>query len=529
MAFLWAKTLGGESAVKLLSKFNILEQGIDYACESYQFEFAFELAKLAAKDKMEDIHCKYAMALEDEGKFKEAEVQFIKAKKPKEAVLMYVHNQDWESAQRVAEEHDQASVADVLVGQAKVAFEAGNFTKFESLLLRAQRPELAVKQYRDTGMWPEALRVCKEYLPHKLPALQDEYDRESLADSSSVDALLAQGRQWEETGEYERAVDCYLKVNRTNTNNTATMATAWTKAAELAIKFLDSDKAIDVAQTAGPMLVEVGRHNAAAQLYMGVEMIKEAVDAFISAQEWNKARKVAKELEPRLESYVDQRYKDFLKNEGKAEQLASVDLISALDMYVDQGNWEKALDTAATHGPEVLHKYVATCATQAIRDGKVTEGLKLYNKYGAPPYPQNFNIYKRIAVDLFALPHDEDNLGGANYFVWAGLRDMMFELTEAMGKDPMADPQALEDFKLLLLISHYYALRAACQPHRALKEVAAKLSMSILRHSDVIPADKCFYEAGISAREVGWLNMAFVFLNRYIVCQSLSNLEISTL
>ena len=85
----------------MLSKFGILEQGIDYACESYQFEFAFELAKLAAKDKMNDIHCKYAMALEDEGKFQEAEIQFIKAKKPKEAVLMYVHNQDWESAQKV--------------------------------------------------------------------------------------------------------------------------------------------------------------------------------------------------------------------------------------------------------------------------------------------------------------------------------------------------------------------------------------------------------------------------------------------
>ena len=247
--------MGGESAVKLLTKFGILEQGIDYACESYQFEFAFELAKLAAKEKTEDIHYKYAMALEDEGKFKEAEVQFVKAKKPKEAVLMYVHNQDWESAQRVAEEHDQASVADVLVGQAKVAFEAGNFPKFESLLLRAQRPELAVKQYRDTGMWPEALRVCKEYLPHKLSALQDEYEKESLAESSrDVDALLVQARQWEEAGEYDRAVDCYLKVDRTNSSNTATMASAWTKAAELAIKFLDSDKAIDVAQTAGPSI-----------------------------------------------------------------------------------------------------------------------------------------------------------------------------------------------------------------------------------------------------------------------------------
>ena len=35
------------------------------------------------------------------------------------------------------------------VGQAKIAFESRDFTKFESLLLRAQRPELAVKQYRD--------------------------------------------------------------------------------------------------------------------------------------------------------------------------------------------------------------------------------------------------------------------------------------------------------------------------------------------------------------------------------------------
>ena len=30
-----------------------------------------------------------------------------------------------------------------------IAFESRDFTKFESLLLRAQRPELAVKQYRD--------------------------------------------------------------------------------------------------------------------------------------------------------------------------------------------------------------------------------------------------------------------------------------------------------------------------------------------------------------------------------------------
>ena len=513
VAFLWAKTLGGESAVKLLNKFGILEQGIDYACESYQFEFAFELAKIAMKEKIPDIHYKYAMALEDEGKFKEAEAQFIKAKKAKEAVLMYVHNQDWDSAQRVAEAHDADSVSDVLVGQAKVAFESKDYSKFESLLLRAQRPELAVKQYKDNGLWPEALRVCKEYLPNRLAALQDEYERTNMSSGSGgSEGLLSQGRKWEESGEYQRALECYLKIDSTSTRDINVLSTAWTKAAELAIKFLDSDKAEEVATVVGPRLVEIGRHNAAAQLYLGVEMVREAIDAFISGEEWAKAKKVAKELEPRLEGYVDEKYKYFLKNEGKAEQLANVDIISALDMYVEQGNWNKAINTAANHGPEVLHKYVAMYATQLIKDGQPENALDLYKQYGTPPYAANFNIYKRIGTDLFS----SKNLGSGNSFqIWASLRDMYFGLMENLS-GAGAPEQSLHDFNILLLIAHYFAIRSATEPHDQLHELSTKISVSLLRHSDVVPADKAFYEAGTACKKTGWENMAFVFLNRYL-------------
>lgn len=52
------------------------------------FDFAFELARLANKNKLPEIHLKHAMFLEDEGRFHEAEAEFIKAAKPKEAVLM---------------------------------------------------------------------------------------------------------------------------------------------------------------------------------------------------------------------------------------------------------------------------------------------------------------------------------------------------------------------------------------------------------------------------------------------------------
>ena len=55
------------------------------------FEFAFELARTSKKEKILDIHLKYAMFLEDEGNFVAAEKEFLKAGKPKEAVLMYVY------------------------------------------------------------------------------------------------------------------------------------------------------------------------------------------------------------------------------------------------------------------------------------------------------------------------------------------------------------------------------------------------------------------------------------------------------
>lgn len=57
---------------------------------NFQFDFAFELSRLAQPAKINEIHYKYALALEDDGKFQQAEEHFIKSGKPKEAVHMFV-------------------------------------------------------------------------------------------------------------------------------------------------------------------------------------------------------------------------------------------------------------------------------------------------------------------------------------------------------------------------------------------------------------------------------------------------------
>ncbi|XP_078205746.1 intraflagellar transport protein 172 homolog isoform X6 [Callithrix jacchus] len=512
VAYLWAKSLGGEAAVRLLTKLGLLEASVDHAADNCSFEFAFELSRLALKHKTPEIHLKYAMYLEDEGKFEEAEAEFIRAGKPKEAVLMFVHNQDWEAAQRVAEAHDPDSVAEVLVGQARRALEEKDFQKAEGLLLRAQRPGLALSYYKEAGLWSDALRICKEYVPGQLEALQEEYEREATKKGArGVEGLVEQARNWEQAGEYSRAVDCYLRVQ--DSGNSSLMEKCWMKAAELSIKFLPPQRNIEVVLAVGPQLIGIGKHNAAAELYLNLDLVKEAIDAFIEGEEWNKAKRVAKELDPRYEDYVDQCYKEFLKNQGKVDSLVGVDVVAALDLYVEQGQWDKCIETATKQNYKILHKYVALYATHLIREGSSAQALALYVHHGAPANPQNFNIYKRIFTDMVSSPGT--NCAEA-YHSWADLRDVLFNLCENLVKSSEANSPAHEEFKTMLLIAHYYATRSAAQSVKQLETVAARLSVSLLRHTQLLPVDKAFYEAGIAAKAVGWENMAFIFLNRFL-------------
>ncbi|XP_057208125.1 intraflagellar transport protein 172 homolog isoform X2 [Triplophysa rosa] len=508
VAYLWAKSLGGEAAVKLLNKFGLLETTIDFATDNYSFDFAFELARLSMNQKAPDIHLKNAMYLEDQGKFNEAETEFIKAGKPKEAVLMHVHNKDWSNAQRVAEAHDPESVADILVSQAKFCFDQKEFQKAEAFLLRAQRPELAIKYYKDAAMWTDAMRICKDYLPSKLSILQKEYESEG---NWGVEGMVEQAQEWEQTGEYAQAVDCYLKVK--DSSNMDLLIKCWMKAAELAIKFLSHEKAVNVSQVVGPRLTQLKKYNEAAELYLNLDLIRNAIDAFIEGEEWNKAKRVAKELDPRLEEYVDKRYKDHLKNQGKVDSLVGVDVMAALDMYAERGQWEKCIDTASKQNFKVLHKFIALYATYLIKEGEAEKVLHLYAQHGVPAYSQNFNIYKRMFLELVSL---RDRDCAEAYRSWADLRDVLLLLCENLTKSSEANSPAHEEFEQMLHVAHYYATRSAAKGIDQLSPVAAKLSISLLRHTELIPADKAFYESGLAAKAVGWENMAFIFLNRFL-------------
>jgi intraflagellar transport protein 172 len=110
-----AENMGIEKGTQFLIKNGLIEAAIDFEANQERFTEAFKLAENHAKYKLPEVHLKYALHLEDENRFKEAEEEFIKANKPQEAINMYEHKQDWHSALQVARQYHPESVTKVFL------------------------------------------------------------------------------------------------------------------------------------------------------------------------------------------------------------------------------------------------------------------------------------------------------------------------------------------------------------------------------------------------------------------------------
>jgi len=503
VAYLWARSLSPESAVKLLNKFGLLDAAIDFATDNGAFDFAFELGRFTDKDKISDIHFKHALYLEDEGKYDEAESKFIMAGKPREAILMYIHNENWDAAIRVAETYDSKSVPEVLIGQAKLTFEKKDYTKAESLLLRAQRPDLAIKFYKDVGMWEEAIKFTKEYLPNKLADINEEYNNFIInKGNSGVNNLLHTARVFEQQKNYSGAIDIYLKINESITKNKDILHNAWSKAVELAAKFV-TQREIEVVNTVGTRLIQDRQYDQAAQLYISIRMFKEAIDAYIIGKMWNKAKEICS-MAPSYKEYVENAYVSQLKNDGQAEELVSIDVSAGLNMYIKNGDWDKCLETSNGYGKEVLNKYLMLFCENLIKSHNYEKAIKYIIKYKVPNFKANYDIYLIIAKEILK----STNVSIETYSL---LREMLYKLI-LMSENGALPPA----FYTYMIIVHLITLKSYCSSKKDLQPFAAKQAISLLRYTNDIPVDYAFYEAGKMSKLCGMNSMAFVTWNRFL-------------
>lgn len=329
VAYMWSRTLPMDGAFKLLSKMGLIDDAISYACDANQFDFALELCRLANRPA-DEVHLKIAMNHEDDGKFAEAEVEFLLANKPKEAILMYTHSRDWRSALRIAEQHLPEAVNEVLLSQAADALESQNYVEYEALLIRAERTDIILQHYRENEMWDDAVRIAKEYNPaalNELKRLQAKASRTGGGPaglSNDSRQLLQEASDYARNEQFRKAIDCLLKISHIQNADRQVVEQALVRAAEMCNQFLEGNDAVEVTYQLAPELLKINQIAMVVQLYLAAEMPKEAVDVFIQSENWSKARRLAKEIDPQLLTYVETQQKVRLRSEGNIEQLADI-------------------------------------------------------------------------------------------------------------------------------------------------------------------------------------------------------------
>lgn len=509
--------VGVVEGAKVLTKHGLVEAAIEHATENGAFDMAFELANHSMPKKLADVHLKHALFLEDDEKFREAEMAFISASKPKEAIDMYVHQQDWVNALRVAESYDPATVPDVLIAQARTKADSSDHRAAEELYLSASRPELALIMYQEADMWTEALRLAQMHLPHRVTEVNMAYQQAQAraGKGSSKNDYISAGRNLEQSKQWGQAIDNYLGARKDRIDSAADLEDIWSRAIEIARNYLPN-RHVEVALEVARRLVDINRAEAAADMLFEVGRHDEAVSVCITAKKFDKARALSQGKDA-LRRRVDEAYQaNLVSNEDHSELLELGRTDVALDVLAKRGDWDGIWEVAAKQKlpPIALAKFVMMRVDELVRSGRASQmddAVRLLHKRSGGTTETAMNTYRRLVRSIMARPLNEE--GSEHYAIVAMLREVLYRLANQY-RTHTGEKSVGPDMEELLMSVHYqhmlYASRAL-----ALKDIAAKCSVTLLKYPDVIPQDKAFYQAGVTCREQGNTNLAFMLLNRY--------------
>lgn len=367
-----AENMEGEKGTQFLIKNGLIEAAVDFEANQERFDDAFRLANNHAKYKLPEVHLKYALHLEDENRFKEAEEEFIKANKPQEAINMYEHKQDWHSALSVARQYHPESVNKVFLNQAKFYLERRDFPKAEQAYINAKEPEKAINMYQEARMYGEALRVANKHAPHLVHQINENYSRGPQAQNQSPDEILNSAKMWEESRDYHKAIDRYLEITETMFGPDH-LEEVWNNCFNLAMNYC-KDRVQDVVLQLGGRMLKISKFDSAAEIYEAVGYFEKAIDAYIQCQKWDRAFECAQQVRPAemqsmLVNKIQEQKKATLIQGGKFNKIVESGDMSGLEMLSQRGQWEECLSLAEKQGQEVLNTYLMKFSKTYLSQG----------------------------------------------------------------------------------------------------------------------------------------------------------------
>lgn len=509
----WVANSSKDQAIKMLLSMNLGEAAIDILCDSKEFEAAFKLAEQYERYKIPDVHLKYAMELEDEKNFLLAEEHYIKAHQVQEAIQMYEHINDYQSALRIARQHDPQSVISIYMNQGKYFLDRKEYTKAEICFVSAKQPEYMVRIYQQEKNLQDAIKFASKHAPHLVDDLNKQKIFEIPKDKKMTGPeMIENARLYEDSKEFIRAIDTYLDISEEHFDDLDKLEELWNRAVYLAMEH-DKNRASEVIISVAMKLRKVQKYADAAVLFENVGNVEDAVSCYATCKKWENATKIVQSLrngdqKAKLTAMIERSMKlDLESNNDPEEILKKFKDEKGLEMLIEKLEYEKCMRYAQEMSPEIFNKYLIQIVKRFLGDKNLSGAVEFLEKYNTPIYKRNMDLYKELALEILA----EENLAELK-----ALKGMLSCLNNQL---PNYEEFA-SDYKFLSRlhkIAYYQYIKYTIKPKKEqFKETYYRVCLAVLAFCDIIKIDVALLDAGNICREQGYKSNAFIILNRYL-------------
>lgn len=509
-----ALVMDANEGVHLLTKFNLLEAGIDTALESLKFDLAQQWSQLGLPAKLPYVYLKYAMHYEDQGDFRMAEDCFLKSGKPREAIDMYVHQHEFSNAMRVAENYDQSAIPSICIAHGRVCFQQGKYKESESLFMRANAPETLLKMYVDSKMYTEAQAVAKDHCPEMMGEIAKRIALQSN-DPQKAGTVL------EENREYQLAIDTYLGASAETVSDPNVLANLWVRAVKVAQKH-SRGSLKEVLRTATAQLKEAQRFVEAGKCLEDCDDYKGAINMYVQGKKFDMAEKLAKRISPELVDYVKRAIVQDSIDGGSMRDsrvVEEIDPEAALKAYIAKNDFANAIRMAKARSHEE-YQYVAGLEMQYhLRENNLSGALSVINTHPLDTDDfRFFDAWLELANKLLpTLQYGEEGSDLSTFHL--ALVKVQKSMTRTGQK-----PDDITRANALVHVIHIYHASQKMRTAYHLPEFAVKLMLGLPRWIPYISPEKAFYDAGIAAKEAKQEDVAFLYLNRALdICERIED------
>ena len=247
--------------------------------------------------------------------------------------------------------------------------------------------------------------------------------------------MLQIARNWEESGDWGRAIDTYLSVSEYHVKNLAALEEIWEKAVKLADHH-ERSRLRDVTMEVAGRLNTLKRYEGAGDLYRDLDMFRESVTAYIAGACWKKARNVVEHDAPQYKQMVENAQESHMANTGDAHGLVrSGNVIAGLDILAQKGDWDRVFEICEQQAPEKGAFYATQYASQLVQDGKLNEAIHVLGRFGGDPDENNFILYKGLIKGFYGRTLKQlSQQGGGNdvLLLTKDLRKLIYSLVQSL-------------------------------------------------------------------------------------------------